>query len=65
LVVIGPREEEKVREVLREGHVPECPRCGDLLQITPIPRRSDVSYVRDRVLLACGPCDLTVAVDNK
>jgi hypothetical protein len=65
LAVMDPREEEKVKNVLRNGHQPECPRCGTPLQITPVPPRPDVSYVRDRVLLTCGPCDLTVAVDRK
>ena len=59
------REEEALREQVKEGGSPECPRCGIPLRITAVSPRSDVSYVRNRVLLECDPCGLKVALDRK
>jgi len=59
------REEEAIREQLEGGRSPECPRCGTLFRITPVPPRPDVSYVRNRVLFLCESCGLKVALDRK
>jgi transcription elongation factor Elf1 len=61
----NPQEENALREQLKGGRSPECPRCGAPLKITPVPPRSDVSYVRNRVLLVCDSCGLKVALDRK
>lgn len=60
-----PGEEEALREQLAEGGSPECPRCGTPLRLTPVPPRSDVSYVRNRILLECASCDFRVVLDRK
>ncbi len=60
----NPREEEALRKRVKEGGSPECPRCSTRLRITPVPPRSDVSYVRNRVLLECDSCGLKVALDR-
>jgi len=60
-----PHEERALREQLEEGVPPECPRCKTVLATTLVPPRSDVSYVRNRVLLMCGSCDMKVVLDRK
>ena len=62
---VGPSEEERLRAELKMGESPDCPRCGAPFRITPIPPRSDVSYVRKRVLLDCEECGLKVALDRR
>ena len=62
---VSPTDEDALREELRKGGSPGCPRCGALFRITPIPPRPDVSYVRKRVLLDCEACGLKVALDQK
>lgn len=59
------REEKGLREDIRRGRPLSCPRCQAPLRSTPVPPRSDVSYVRDRVLLECELCDFLVALDKK
>ena len=59
------QEEEALRGQLKAGISPECPKCRTALGITPVPPRSDVSYVRDRVLLQCGSCGLKVSLDRR
>ena len=61
--MLSPEEEQALRKEVKEGAA-TCPRCGEPLTITPIPPRSDVSYVRNRVLLECARCLLRVAVDR-
>jgi transcription elongation factor Elf1 len=60
----NPREEEALRKRLNEGSPLDCPRCGTLLRMTPVPPRSDVSYVRNRALLTCGSCGLRIVLDR-
>ncbi|TFH66698.1 MAG: hypothetical protein E4G90_02200 [Gemmatimonadales bacterium] len=63
--VADPGEEETLREQLTEGGSPECPSCGTPLRLTPVPPRSDVSYVRNRLLLECASCAFRVVLDRK
>jgi len=58
-------EEESLRDAVVRGESPRCPRCGGLLDRTPIPPRPDVAYVRDRVLLQCVSCGLKTVVDRR
>ncbi|MFH1766244.1 MAG: hypothetical protein ABIF09_18830 [Gemmatimonadota bacterium] len=60
-----PGEEEALREQLAKGDSPDCPRCGTPLRLTPVPPRSDVSYVRNRLLLECASCAFRVVLDRK
>ena len=60
---LNPTEEQALREQVREGAA-NCPHCGSVLTITPIPPRSDVAYVRNRVLLTCSDCGIKVALDR-
>ena len=60
-----PQEERALRKQLEEGVPPECPRCETDLGSTLVPPRSDVSYVRNRVLLTCEVCGLRVVLDKK
>ena len=60
-----PQEEKALRDDLRGGKAPSCPRCGTRLVGTPVPPRRDVSYVRDRVILNCSSCGFRVVLDTK
>jgi len=62
---VSPAEEKELRDTLRKGGSPDCPRCGAPFRLTPLPPRPDVSYVRKRVLLDCEACGLRVALDRK
>ena len=46
------------------GEPPACPRCRSPLDEWPVPPRPDVSYVRDRIWLVCGPCSRSVVLDR-
>ena len=59
------REERELREDMQRGRALACPRCHAPLRSTSVPPRSDVSYVRNRVLLECELCDFLVALDKK
>ena len=61
----SPEEERRLAQALREGAVPDCPRCGAALDEWPIPPRSDVSYVRDRIWLVCPACHRTAVLDRR
>ena len=61
--MLSPEEEKALREAVK-AEAASCPRCGESLSITPIPPRSDVSYVRNRVLLECPRCCLRAVVDR-
>ncbi|MGW8265451.1 MAG: hypothetical protein ACWGSQ_03735 [Longimicrobiales bacterium] len=52
------------RAILREGD-PPCPRCGGRLDLTRVPPRPEVAYVRDRVLIQCSSCKLKGVVDRR
>lgn len=56
-------EERKLQRALAAGEGPRCPRCGHLMDITDIPPRPEVSYVRHRALVQCPHCKLKGAVD--
>lgn len=62
---LEPWEEEALRVELERGGSLECPLCGTRLHTSPQPPRSDISYVRHRVLLACDSCGLRVVLDRK
>jgi hypothetical protein len=62
---ISPQEEVGLREDLREGRTPRCPRCDGPLHVTALPPRSDVSYVRDRIHLHCRACRLRFVLDRR
>lgn len=53
-----------IAEAVRSGRSPTCPLCSGALDEWPMPPRKDVSYVRDRVWLVCGPCSRSVVVDR-
>jgi hypothetical protein len=57
-------ERRKIAATLRGGGPATCPRCRSLLDEWPVPPRQDVSYVRDRVWLVCGPCSRSVVLDR-
>ena len=61
----SPQEEKALRDDLRRGETPGCPRCGTPLVGTPVPPRRDVSYVRDRVILDCSSCGFRVVLDTR
>ena len=52
------------REVRRGGAV-RCPACGSALDQRPVPPRTDVSYVRDRVWLVCPSCHRNGVIDRR
>lgn len=57
-------EERALQESLSLDHPPECPRCGGPMNLTDVPPRSEVAYVRSRVLLHCRRCHLKCVVDQ-
>lgn len=57
-------ERHEIAEAVRLGEHAMCPRCGAALDEWPVPPRRDVSYVRDRVWLVCGPCFRSVVLDR-
>jgi len=57
-------ERQAIADGLRSGGPATCPRCGGPLDEWPVPPRGDVSYVRDRVWLVCGPCARSVVLDR-
>ena len=60
-----PEEEQRLVETLRRGDRAACPRCGVSLDEWPIPPRSDVSYVRERVWLVCPACHRKVVLERR
>ena len=54
-----------LREAFLRGETPSCPRCLRVLQLTPIGPNREVAYVRDRVLVQCGACRLTGAMERR
>jgi len=58
-------ERAEIAEAVRSGKRPACPRCGSSLDEWPVPPRQDVSYVRDRIWLVCGPCSRSVVLDRQ
>jgi hypothetical protein len=58
-------EERQLANALRGAAPPPCPRCGGALDEWPIPPRSDVSYVRDRIWLVCPACRRTAVLDRR
>jgi hypothetical protein len=63
----GFRREEatRVRASWATGAAVVCPRCDIVLDPSPVPPRSDVSYVRDRVILVCRSCGGSTAVERR
>jgi hypothetical protein len=61
---LKPAEEQALRDQVSQGAA-QCPRCDSVLTMKPIPPRTDVAYVRDRVLLTCSECEIRVVVDRK
>lgn len=58
-------EQAAIAAAMRSGGPPLCPRCSSALDRWSVPPRQDVSYVRDRVWLVCGPCFRSVVLDRK
>ena len=61
---LKPAEEQALREQMNQGAA-KCPLCDSALTVTPISPRSDVAYVRDRVLLTCSDCGIRAVIDRK
>ena len=50
---------------VRRGGRAVCPECGSAVDQRPVPPRSDVSYVRDRVWLVCPTCHRSGVIDRR
>lgn len=59
------REQERLRAAVQAGQEAVCPRCERKLDSRRVEPRRDVSYVRDRVWLTCGHCDISLMIDVK
>lgn len=57
-------EEKDLRESLRTGIPPECPRCKSGLEVHDVEPRKGVPYVRRRVWLVCSHCKRSVVVNR-
>ena len=60
-----PDEEQLLGRHLQADEALTCPLCEVSLDVRPIPKRTDVSYVRDRVLVACPVCHRTSVLDRR
>lgn len=58
-------DEHKIEGAFRAGDALTCPRCTTALDVRPVPPRTDVSYVRDRLLVVCSSCHGTHVLDKK
>lgn len=58
-------EERSLLQMFRRKETPSCPRCGGGLDLTHIPPKPEVAYVRDRVLIQCSHCRLKGVVDRR
>lgn len=50
---------------LRDGSALICPVCDVMLDQRPVPPRTDVSYVRDRLWIICPSCHRSVVLDRR
>ena len=57
-------DEHEIEAAFRAGNVLICPGCGTALDQRPVPPRTDVSYVRDRLLVVCSSCHGTHVLDK-
>jgi len=57
-------ERREIAANLHDCDAPVCPRCHSPLDEWAVPPRRDVSYVRNRVWLVCGPCSRSVVLDR-
>ena len=60
---LSPSEERMLKVTLERGETLRCPRCRTLLATQEIAPRSDVSYVRHRIVVVCGGCGVHGALD--
>lgn len=56
---------DSLRERFRAGDELLCPDCKVLLDRRPVPPRSDVSYVRDRLVVTCPVCHGHLVLDRR
>jgi len=54
-----------LQRALGREAAPRCPRCGGVVELTAIPPKPSVAYVRDRVLFQCRSCRLKGVTDRK
>lgn len=60
-----PDDQRALRFAFREGVALVCPSCDVALDARPVPPRSDVSYVRDRLWVTCPSCHRSVVLDRR
>jgi hypothetical protein len=58
-------DEREIEDAFRAGDALTCPRCGATLDLRPVPPRTDVSYVRERLIVVCSSCHRTHVLDLK
>lgn len=63
-IVYSRNQIAQIAQAWAEGAEPVCPACGILLSPHSVPPRTDVSYVRRRVLLVCQNCGGRAAVES-
>lgn len=56
---------DSLRESFRNGEALECPDCKVPLDRRRVPPRSDVSYVRDRLVVTCPLCHGHLVLDRR
>lgn len=52
-------------QVAKGGTSPRCPRCQGPCAVIRTGPRSDVAYVRDRVLVRCSRCMRSCAIEGR
>jgi hypothetical protein len=58
-------EERTLRVAFRSNSELLCPICDVALDRRPVPPRSDVSYVRDRLWVTCPRCRRALVLDHR
>jgi uncharacterized protein YbaR (Trm112 family) len=60
-----PEQQRALERAQGRGEALACPACGSALDRRAVPPRPDVSYVRDRLWLACPSCHRSVVIDRR
>ena len=63
--VYSAEERQALIAQLQDGvSAPRCPHCAGACTVLQIPARSDVAYVRRRVVVRCGACLRSLGVES-
>ena len=61
----GYHELQALVRLFQAGDTLMCPKCEVPMDANPVPQRTDVSYVRDRVWATCPGCHRGAVLDHR